>query len=124
MNNLCIVIRKAPYGTLAAAEGVRHLIGAVQAGMAVCAVLVDDGVYLARRDQDPGDTGWTSLSRALEQTLNADTAGTSTRARVYLHRPSVETRDLDRCGLIPGTEFVDDVQLAAAFASADGVLVF
>ena len=124
MDNLCIVIRKAPYGTLVAAEGVRHLIGAAQTGMAVCAVLVDDGVYLARQDQDPGDTGWTSLSRALGQLLNTNTASPAPQARVYLHRPSVDTRDLDGRDLLPGTECIDDAQLAAVVTSADGVLVF
>lgn len=37
MERLCLLIRKAPYGHLAAAEGVRHLIGAAAAGMEVTA---------------------------------------------------------------------------------------
>src|SRR3989304_4439234 len=64
MNNLCIVIRRAPYGSVSAAEAVRHVIGAVHAGLSVHTVLVDDGVYLVRQDQDPGNTGWPGLSAA------------------------------------------------------------
>lgn len=73
MNSLCIAIRKGPYGMLSAAEGVRHLIGAAQTGMSACAVLVDDGVYLAKQGQDPGGTAWTSLSAVLEQALSPST---------------------------------------------------
>lgn len=123
MNSLCIAIRKGPYGMLAAAEGVRHLIGAVQTGMSACAVLVDDGVYLAKRGQDPGQTAWTSLSAVLEQALGPRT-GASPRARLYVHRRSAETRGLDPSDLVAGVELVDDAQLAAALASADALLIF
>lgn len=122
MNGLCIVIRRAPYGTLSAAEGVRHLIGAAQAGMSVCAVLVDDGVYLAKQGQDPAGTAWTSLSDSLGQSLGPRMTGSS--ARVYVHRPSAETRGLDHLDVIPGVESIGDAQLAALLASADALLVF
>ncbi len=124
MNGLCIVIRKAPYGTLSAAEGVRHLIGAAQAGMSAYAILVDDGIYLAKHGQDPGDTGWTSLSGALGQSLGSGTTGSSARAGVYMHRPSAETRGLDHIDIVPGVELIDDAQLAAVLASADALLIF
>lgn len=123
MNSLCIAIRKGPYGVLSAAEGVRHLIGAVQAGMPACAVLVDDGVYLAKQGQNPGGTAWMSLSAALEQALGPRT-GSSPRTRLYVHRLSAETRGLGPSDLVAGVEMVDDAQLAAALASADALLIF
>lgn len=124
MHDLCIVIRRAPYGTLAAAEGVRHLIGATDAGMSVCAVLVDDGVYVAKQDQDPHDTGWTSLSGALARTLGPRAVDSSAQPRVYLHRASAETRGLDALDLIPGVESIDDAHLADLLTSADALLIF
>jgi len=124
MPDLCIVIRRAPYGTLGAAEGVRHLIGAAHAGMAVCAVLVDDGVYLAKQGQDPGGTGWTSLSGALGQALGSGPTGASAPARAYVHRPSAETRGLDHLDLVPGVEWIDEARFAALLASAEALLVF
>jgi len=123
MSDLCIVIRTAPYGTLAAAEGVRHMIGAAGEGMSVCAVLVDDGVYLAKQGQDPGGTAWAGLSAVLDQALGPRT-GSSPRARLYVHRSSAETRGLDLSDLVAGVELVDDVQVAAALASATALLVF
>jgi len=124
MHDLCIVIRRPPYGTLGAAEGVRHLIGAAQAGMSVYAVLVDDGVYLAKEGQDPGGTGWTSLSGALGPALGSGATGSSTRARAYVHRPSAESRGLDSLTLVPGVELIDDARLAALLASAETLLIF
>ena len=124
MHDLCIVIRRAPYGTLAAAEGVRHLIGATETGMSVCAVLVDDGVYVAKQGQDPDDTGWTSLSGALARTLGPRAVDSSAQARVYAHRASAETRGLDDLDLIPGVESIDDAQLAGLLTSAAALLVF
>ena len=124
MHELCIVIRRAPYGTLAAAEGVRHLIGATDAGVAVCAVLVDDGVYVAKQGQDPDDTGWASLSGALARTLGPRAMGSSAQPQVYIHRASAETRGLDDLDLIPGVESIGDAQLAGLLTSAEALLVF
>lgn len=124
MNDLCILIRRAPYGTLAAAEGVRHLIVAAQAGISVYAVLVDDGVYLAKQGQDPGGTGWTSLSGALGPALGPGATDSSARARAYVHRPSAENRGLDHLDLVPGLELIGDAQLAAVLAAADALLIF
>jgi len=124
MNNLCIVIRRAPYGSVSAAEAVRHVIGAVHAGLSVHTVLVDDGVYLVRQDQDPGNTGWTSLSDALRQALGPGATGSSAPVRAYVHRPSAETRGLDHLDLVPTVELIDDMQLEAVLTSSDALLIF
>ncbi len=124
MNSLCIVIRKGPYGSISAAEAVRHVIGAVHAGMTVHAVLVDDGVYLARQGQDAADSGWTSLSGALGQAVGPGAAGSSAPALAHIHRPSAETRGLDHVDLVPGVELIDDAQLEAVLTSADAILIF
>lgn len=124
MNSVSILIRKAPYGTLAAAEGVRHLIGAAAAGMEATVVLVDDGVYVAKHGQDPSDTGWTSLSAALQQTLTPDAGASSRRIPLYVHRPSAEARGVTPLDLTPGVEFIDDDRFAEILAGARGVLVF
>lgn len=43
--DLCILMRRPPYGSIFAAEGIRHLIGAMANGLNVSAVLMDDGVW-------------------------------------------------------------------------------
>lgn len=66
-HQLCILIRQAPYTTIGAAEAMRHAGGALSDGLAVNLLLVDEGVYLARAGQDPGTTGFLSLSAALQR---------------------------------------------------------
>lgn len=124
MGSLCVVIRNAPYGNIAAAEGVRHLLGGAAAGMPACAVLIDDGVYVARSGQEPAGTGWTSLSEALQQALSPDTRWPSARCRVLVHRPSMLARGIGHLDVIAGVEFADDEELAAVLGSAERLLVF
>ncbi len=124
MGSICIMIRRAPYGSLAAAEGVRHLLGAGGCGISAAALLVDDGVYLAKHGQDSDGTGWISLSGTLQKALDPAGAGVSPQVRVYVHRPSVHQRGLNDLDLIAGMELIDDHQLAALLATADGLLIF
>ncbi len=123
MDALCVMIRKAPYGAIEAAEGLRHLIAAAGT-MAASAVLLDDGVYLARRGQDPGDSGWVNLSGALERALTDCRADPSRRLAVYVHEASLQDRSLDPASLIPGVELAGDDRVAAVLADARCLLVF
>lgn len=122
MDSICVVIRKAPYGSLAAAEGVRHLLGAAGCGMAASAVLVDDGVFLAKHGQDSAGSGWVSLSAALQKALDPAGAGSSPQIRV--HRPSLEQRGITHLELVSGVGLIDDEELAAILAAAERLLIF
>ncbi len=123
MDSLCILFRKAPYGTIQAAEGLRHLIAA--AGMmAANAVLFDDGVYLAKQGQEPGESGWVSLSGALERALADCRGNPSCQLHVYVHEGSIEDRGLDPAALVSGVELADDDRVAAVIAEARRFLVF
>lgn len=85
-NQLAILVRQAPYTTIAAAEAVRHAGGALAEGLAVTVLLVDDGVLLAREGHEPAQTGFVSLSVALRKAVE--------RGR----RPSRWTRPRRRTG--------------------------
>jgi len=124
MDGIYVVIRKAPYGSLAAAEGGRHLLGAAGCGMAATAVLVDDGVYLAKRGQDPAGTGWTNLSEVLQKALDPGRAGASPQVRAYVHRASAQQRGINDVDLVGGMELIDDDQLAAMLVTVEGLLIF
>jgi sulfur relay (sulfurtransferase) DsrF/TusC family protein len=45
MNSVCIILRKPPYGTVDAAEAVRHALGGVIEELAVRLILLDAGVH-------------------------------------------------------------------------------
>lgn len=67
-----VVLRHAPYGRLDAAEAVRHLNGAVANDLEAAALLLDDGIYLARTGQMPA-AGWRELSAAHTPALRPST---------------------------------------------------
>ncbi|BDG60547.1 DsrE family protein [Caldinitratiruptor microaerophilus] len=119
--SICVWISRAPYGSALAAEGVRHLNGALANGFSATAVLVDDGVWLARRGQEVRDSGFVALAEALRQSLHP-AAGPA--PRVLVHGPSLAGRGLTPDDLVEGVEVVDDRRLAAAVAEARYLLRF
>jgi len=116
--SLCILVRRPPYGTIHAAEALRHAGGALGEGLDVAVALVDDGVYLARDGQNVGDTGYTGLSPVLFKLL-------AKGARVHVHAPSAQARGLlaDE-HFVPAIELVDDAGLAGLLAEASTVMVY
>lgn len=124
MGRLCILIRTAPYGRLSAAEGIRHLIGAVEAGFATTAILVDDGIYVAKHGQATEPDGWANLSAALQQALSKASNGPTPRLAVYIHKPSAEQRGVERLDLVPGIELIDDERMATVMGAAETLLTF
>ncbi len=124
---ICVILRKGPYGSLDAAEVVRHLGGALSNGHCPVGLLVDDGVYLARAGQQAAGTGWTDLATALTDLLGqtaADPEGGARRAAVHVHGPSLRARGLRTNDLVSGCQVVDDAETAALVGQADATLVY
>lgn len=123
---LCVLLRRPPYGSLDAAEGIRHLGGALTNGLCPVGLLVDDGVYLAKAGHQAAG-GWTDLGAALSDLL-AQTAtgagGEVRRAAIYVHGPSLRARGLAEHDLIPGCRVVDEAETAAVIGRADATLVY
>lgn len=118
---ICVLIAQAPYGTVAAAEAVRHVNGALAEGFAVVAALAGDGVWLARAGQQADQGGFLSLSDALAAALGQ---ATGPGLRVVVHGPSLGERGLAAADLIPGVEQVDDTGLAAVITASQALLRF
>ncbi len=118
---LCILVHRPPYGGIHAAEAVRHLNGATAQGLEATAILMGDGVYLARAGQDPGATGWTALSPVLEDALRR--AGTGS-PRLLVDRESLHARGIPAESLIPGSTVVDEQAIADALSRAHRVMVY
>lgn len=119
--SVCVLISQAPYGTVHGAEGVRHVNGALTEGFAAVALLIDDGVWLARKGQSAGETGFTSLSDAITAALQK--AGGPV-PRVAVHSPSLHERGLSPEELIPGVELVDDAGVAEIITTTQFLLRF
>jgi len=120
-DQLCILVHRPPYGGIQAAEAVRHLNGAMAHGLEATAILLGDGVYSARAGQDPGTTGWTALSAALEDAIGGSRSG---RPRLWVDEASLDARGLQAGSLIPGATVVDEQAIADALAKARWVMVY
>lgn len=123
---LCVILRRPPYGRLAAGEAVRHLARALASGLWPVGLLLDDGVYLAKAGQRAAG-GWTDLSAALSDVLAqaiAEPDGAVRRVELCVHAPSLHGRGLDLSDLVAGCTLVDDAGAAAVVARANATLVY
>ncbi len=117
-NQLAILVRQAPYTTIAAAEAVRHAGGALGEGLAVTVLLVDEGVLLARDGQDSAQTGFVSLSAALRKVIEKG-------AQVFALDEAAERYGLRPVGqLMEGVALIDGAEVARQLASAGAVMVY
>jgi sulfur relay (sulfurtransferase) DsrF/TusC family protein len=119
--SLCILVRRAPYGTIHAAEAFRHLVGALNSGLTVTTILVDDGIYMAKTNQKTQTFGWTSLSESLSSFLNTAKAKDT---KVYVHDSSLKIRGIEKEDLIEGIELMDDKKLAELLSASHSVMLF
>ena len=120
-DTVCLIIRKAPYGKINAAEAVRHVNGALASGLEPLVILMGDGVYLARDNQQAAKAGWTSLSDALSQ-VPAVKGGE--RARFYVHQESLADRGIEPHDLMKQFKVVSSQEMAGFVASCPRVLLF
>jgi sulfur relay (sulfurtransferase) DsrF/TusC family protein len=115
MASLAVLIRSAPYGTLEAAEGVRHLAGREALGFEeVVGLFCDEGVWALARGQRAAP-GFTSLEPTLEKLA-------SEGVPLLAERGSLAERSLGREDLLPGTQLVEPIE--RQLFDADVVLVF
>ncbi len=119
--DLCILIRHQPYGSISAAEGIRHLAGALSCGFATTVVLVEDGVWVAKTGQQAGQSGWTSLSEALAGALRPTGGGPPV---VLAEVAALAQAGLTTDDLIPGVTAAGPEAIARAVAQARHVMLF
>jgi sulfur relay (sulfurtransferase) DsrF/TusC family protein len=125
MKDILIVIRRGPYGGFQAAEGIRHANGAVAMGFRPIVILIDDGVYLAKADQNPGQSQWLSLSGTLEELIarglyeNKDTP-----AEFYVEKESLLKRGLAVEDLVDDLELIDHWKVSELMTSKSLQLIF
>ncbi len=119
--DLCILIRHPPYGSISAAEGIRHLAGALGYDLATIVVLVDDGVWVAKAGQEAGHSGWTSLSEALAGALRPTAGGPPV---ILAEVGALARGGLSAQDLVPGVIPAGPEAIARAVAQARHVMLF
>lgn len=120
-DDLCILVRTAPYGSISAVEGLRHLIGASASRLDVSAVLRGEGVWAAKAGQEPGASGWLPLSPSLAELL---VRGDRPTPPVYAPEAALADAGLTRDHLVPGVTVVPDETIANVVSRARHVMIF
>ena len=118
MKPLAILITKAPFGTIHAAEATRLANGAVAYGHEVSILLVGDGVLVAKSGQRAEDTGCTSLSPLLQKLAS------SGRTRVLADIDSARLRGLDESDIMGGIRLVDSSTISSTAANSQRTVIF
>lgn len=121
MESICIIVRKAPYGVIQAGEALRHISGAVVHKLKTTAVLLDDGVYLAKANQAGENTGWPSLADGLKELLEVSKGNPP---KIFIHAESMKNRGLHMTDMIKGAEEITDDQLAQILSDTKTVMIF
>ena len=116
MDKLLVILRKPPYGTVNAAEAVRHGGGAGSADYAATLYLIDSGVYTAKKGQDAGATGFTGLGESLELL--------SGEMNIYADRNSLKEHGISEDDLIEGVKTDNGELLKQAIRDAQAVMIF
>jgi sulfur relay (sulfurtransferase) DsrF/TusC family protein len=123
--DVLIVIRHGPYGGFQAAEGLRHTNGAMSLGFRPIVVLVDDGVYLAKADQNPGQSDWLALSETLEEIIARGLYEKRDEpAEFYAENESLSKRGLGPEELVENIEFIDHQKVSGLMAAKGLQLIF
>ncbi|KKM84450.1 hypothetical protein LCGC14_1299080 [marine sediment metagenome] len=117
MNSVCIISRKPPYGSMDASEALRHALGGVTNDLAVSLVLLDAGVHVARRAQDPSGTEYDSLAEGVNDCMDMDVA-------VYADSDSIKHEGLDGSALVKGVKIIDRSGLSGLIKESDQTMVF
>jgi sulfur relay (sulfurtransferase) DsrF/TusC family protein len=123
--DVLIVIRHGPYGGFQAAEGLRHANGAMSLGFRPIVVMVDDGVYLAKAEQNPGQSNWLSLSETLEEIVARGLYEKKDEpAEFYVENESLSKRGLDPEELVENIELIDHERVSLLMAAQGLQLIF
>ncbi len=114
METITIISRRPPYGSINAAEAVRHALGAGDDFKAIL-VLIDSGVYLAVMGQDMGSTGFSNLEEAL---------GLVEDLEISVDRSSLESRGLGEKDLIDGVKVIDSDVIIDIIKKSHSTIIF
>lgn len=123
--DILIVVRRGPYGDFQAAEGLRHINGAMSLGFRPIVVLLDDGVYLARIGQNPGQSQWLALSETLEEIIARGLyEKKDAPAEFYVEKESLLKRGLTSAELVEDLEPIDHQKVSELMAANRHQLIF
>lgn len=117
MGRIAMILRRAPYGDINAAEAVRHALGGVADELDVDLILVDGGVLLAKKGHDDTGTGFTNLEGALKDCIDMG-------AEVYADKASLREQHLESVDILEGVKTANAMKIAELIQEAKTTMIF
>ena len=117
MGIITIVLRKSPYGTVDAAEAVRHALGGITEDIETHLVLVDGGVNSARRGQDLASTGYASIEEGIRDCIDMGIT-------VSVDKESVAVSGMGPQDLVEGVNILSGSEIVGLIKKADTTMIF
>ncbi len=118
MDQVAVLMRKAPYGSVYTAEGFRTLMGIAVFEMDIDVVFIDDGVYTLLKNQAPEKLDMKPLGDGFPMLKDFDVE------KFYVHDASLAERGLTTDDLVIDVELVNGAQIADILEKATKVLPF
>ncbi len=118
MTNALIMIRKAPYGSVYAAEAIRAIMGLVSFEVEVEVLFIHDGVFVAKKNQNPEAIEMKSLGGVLPQLKDMDIE------KFYACGQSLEERNMTADDLEVEVEICTPENFETVLSKFDHILPF
>jgi tRNA 2-thiouridine synthesizing protein C len=115
---VAVLMRKAPYGTVYTAEGLRSLMGIAVFEADIDVVFIDDGVYALVKNQNPAKLDMKPLGNAFPGLTEFGVT------RYWVHDVSLSERGLCAGDLVMDVKIATGPQIADVLAQAGKVLPF
>jgi len=117
MAKVAMILRRAPYGDINAAEAVRHALGGVADGLGVQLILADGGVLVAKKGQEAAGTGFTNLEQVLRDCIDMG-------VEVFADRLSLKDQHIDPSDILEGVNVLTGAEIAAIIEDAKTTMIF
>lgn len=118
--SLCVLVNHPPYGTLNAAEGIRHARGAAAKGWEIVLAFMGEAVQTLLPGQAPPPGEWVCLADAVSELMDE----AKERALILAEAHSLAALELSGVDLIRGVRVVPLDDIARAMARCDRTLIF
>jgi len=117
MENIGIILRRPPYGSVDASKAIRHALGGVTNDMNVKLLLVDKGVHSAQKGQAISSTEHQSIEEGIKDCIDMG-------VEVYVDRVSLRDEGLEPQELIEGVNVIGGSEMAEILSSTDVTMIF
>jgi tRNA 2-thiouridine synthesizing protein C len=117
-NQVAVLMRKAPYGSVYTAEGFRSMMGVGVFELDIHVIFVDDGVYALVKGQNPAALDMKPLGDGFPMLPDFGVT------QFYVHDQSLAERGLTPDDLVMNVTVVDAAEVARLLETAGVVLPF